>query len=245
MEKLDLIDVSIHEKDWKSFKKTAEQIELLILGIGVKYRIITKRIWAYLSALGIVLSVALGLILISTMEDMSAGLVVLIAGYVIFSFLSSKSIRYNDSLTKIKGKLNKENKNVLKQILKVSAAAAFFDALIRFIVMYITIPYQALMLVIGMVAPNFVVSKNGLLIAIPKGYDIGNLMSIGGYYASHSLSEEWEKTYYENSHRYEVTVINNMGCEQKLHSPDGKAFYDENGGYVGYSNDNGKTIIPD
>lgn len=245
MEKLDLIDVSIHEKDWKQFKKNAEQAELLILGIGVKYRIITKRLFAYLSALGIVLSVALGLILISTMADMSAGLIVLIAGYVIFSFLATKPIRYNDSLSKIKSKLNKENKNALKNVLKVSAAAAFFDALIRFVVVYITIPYQALMLAIGMVAPNFVVSKNGVLVAIPRGYDIGNLTSIGEYYASRSLIDEWEQTTYEKRHRYEATFINDMGCEQKVHSPDGKLFYGEGENYVGRSEDNGKTIIPD
>lgn len=38
MEKLDLTDVSIHEKDWKAFKKSATQEELLILGLGVKYK---------------------------------------------------------------------------------------------------------------------------------------------------------------------------------------------------------------
>ena len=49
MEKLDLTDVSIHEKDWKAFKKSATQEELLILGLGVKYKKIKSRPFAVIS----------------------------------------------------------------------------------------------------------------------------------------------------------------------------------------------------
>ncbi len=196
MEKLDLFDVSIHERDWKSFKKTATQEELLILGIGVKYRIIKSRILTYLSVLGMILSVVIGLLLIGT----DAGLIILIGGYLVFAFLATKSIRYNDSFSQIKRRLSKENKAALKSVFKVSAVAAFFDALFQLIIVYVTIPYQAVMLLIGMIAPNFVISKNGVLIAIPKGYDIGNLGAIGEYYASFSLFDDIEKTSYDNSH---------------------------------------------
>ena len=243
MEKLNLVDVSIHERDWKQFRKTATQEELLILGLGVKYRIIKSRPVAWISLLGIVLSVVIGLLLMMTMDDMSAGLVVLVVGYVVFSFLATKIIRYSDSYGQIRRRLDKENKKLLKNAYNVSAAADFFDAFVQLPIMFTTIPYQALMMGIGMIAPNFAVSKNGVLVAIPKGYDIGNLQSMSAYYASYSLLEDMEKTSYENNHRYVVTFTNSMGCEETVCSPDGIKFYKENGEYVGYSNDNGKTIV--
>lgn len=242
MEKLDLFDVSVHEKDWKQYRKSASQEELLILGIGVKYRLITKRLVSYLSALGIMLSVIIGLVLISSMEDMSAGLIVLVAGYAVFSFLATKFIRYNDSLSQINRRLDKENKAALKSVFNVSAAAGFFDGLVRALIMFITLPYQAVLMFIGMFAPNFVIAKNGVLIAIPKGYDIGNLASAGEYYASRSLLDDWRQTSYNENHRYKATFINDMGCEQTVYSADGKSFYTDGGSYVGQSDDNGKTI---
>lgn len=243
MEKLDLINVSIREKDWKEFRKNATQEELFILGLGVKYRIIRSRPIAWISVLGIILSVVVGLVLMNSMGDMSTGLVVLLAGYVVFSFLATKFIRFNDSYGKISKRLEKENRKLLKSAYSVSAAAAFFDSFVQLPIMFLTIPYQALMMLIGMVAPNFVISKNGVLLAIPKGYDIGDLESIGSYYASYSLLDDMEKTSYEKNHKYVATFTNGMGCEETVCSPDGVKFYKDNGEYVGYSNDNGKTII--
>lgn len=243
MEKLDLFDVSVHEKDWKQFKKRATQEELLVLGVGAKYRVIKQRLMSYLSALGIVLSVIIGVLLLPFSATSTVGFVVLIGGYIVFSFLATKAIRYNDTYSQIKWKLNKENKQVLKSVFKVPAFVAFIDALARYIIMWITIPYQALLILIGMVAPNFVISKNGVLLSIPKGCDIENLAEIGAYYASFSLLDEWEATSYENSHRYTGTFTNEKGVTQTVHSSDGKSFYDEGGNYVGHSEDNGKTII--
>lgn len=245
MEKLDLTDVSIHEKDWKAFKKSATQEELLILGLGVKYKKIKSRPFAVISLLGIILSVAVGLLLMQYLEDMSAGLIVLLVGYVLFSFIATKVIRYSDSFSQINRKLESENRKALKNAFNVSSAAAVFDALVQLPIMFLTIPYQALMMGIGMFAPNFVISKNGVLIAIPKGYDIGNLVAIGEYYASFSLIGDFEKTSYENSHKYTATFTNDAGCEQTIHSPDGKNYYYENGAYAGHSDDNGKTISKD
>lgn len=242
MEKLDLFDVSIHEKDWKQFRKSAAQDELLILGIGAKYRLISKRLISYLSALGILLSIIAGFVMISLLDMMSAGLIVLVVGYLVFSFLATKFIRYNDSYKQIYRCLDKENKAALKKIFKVSAAAAFFDALRNFFVVWLTIPYQAILMLIGMFAPNFVIAKNGVLVAIPKGCDIGNLAAVGDYYASRSLLDDWEQTSYEKSHRYTATIINNMGCEQKVHSADGVNYYFEDGSYAGHTDDNGNLV---
>ena len=243
MEKLDLINVSIHERDWKEFRKSATQEELLVLGLGVQYRIIKGRPIAWISMLGMILSVVVGLLLMEFMGDISTGLIVLVVGYVVFSFLATKVIRFNDSYKQICRRLEKENRKLLKSAYKVSSAASFFDTFVQLPIMFLTIPYQAIMMLIGMFAPNFVVSKNGVLIAIPKGYDIGNLESIGAYYASYSLLDDMEQTSYEKNHKYVATFTNSMGCEETVCSPDGVKFYKDNGEYVGYSNDNGKTII--
>ncbi len=241
MEKLDLYDVSVHEKDWKQFRKSATQEELLVLGIGVKYRLITKRLVSYLSVIGMILSVVIGLSMFFA-ASLEAGLIIAIAGYVFFAFLSTKYIRYSDSFGKIRKRLNKENRKALDAVFGYSAIIEFFDALGRLLLLYLTIPYQALMILVGMFAPNFVVAKNGVLIAIPTGCDIGNLAFAGSFYASRSLLEDWGETSYENSHKYTATFINDMGCEQTVHSPDGKSFYSEDGSFVGYSDDNGKHI---
>ncbi|MDE6613857.1 MAG: hypothetical protein K2K28_04830 [Clostridia bacterium] len=97
-------------------------------------------------------------------------------------------------------------------------------------------------MVIGMIAPNFVIAKNGVLIAIPKGCDVGNLAAVGEFYASRSLLDDWEQTSYEKSHRYTATVTNDMGCTQSVHSADGINYYFEDGSFAGRSDDNGKTI---
>lgn len=241
MVKMDLLDVSVDEKDWKQFKKTAAQEELLILGVGVKYRLVTKRIISYLAALGIILSVAIGLVLISALDDISAGLIVLVVGYVICSFLATKFIRYSDSYGKIKRKLDPENKKVLKELLKVSAAAAVFDEIVKLIIMYTTIPYQAILMFIGLFAPNFVISKNGVLLAIPRSCGLDNFETIGAYYASFSLFDEWE----EGRRKYKATFINDKGCEQTVYSPDKKEYYSSDWKHVGSSDDGGKTIKPD
>lgn len=257
MEKLDLYDVSVHEKDWKQFRKSASQDELLILGIGTKYRVISRRIISYLSALGIILSVVIGLMLF-TLGDANTGLIILIVGYVLFSFLATKFIRYSDSLSQITRKLDAENKEILKKIFAVSPALSFFDALVQFIIMMITIPYQALLMAVGMIAPNFAIAKNGVLVAIPKGYDVGNLGAVGEFYACCSILDEWEGYRHEHAAspaeegksekfdcyaRDEYTYTDSHGYEQTVYSSDGKEFYDIGGHYVG--SDGGKFTKKD
>ena len=198
IQKLDLEDVSIHEKEWKEFRKTASQEELLILAIGSKYRLRTSIIKSLLFAIGLVLSVVVGLCLLFST---TVGLVILIGGYLIFAFLSSKHIRYQDTFNQINRKLDKENKLYMKSVFKYSAGMTVLDIFLKFALMWLTIPYQALMLVLGMIAPNFTIAKNGVLVSVPKGYGLENLIDMGEYYKKYSLLDEMIETQ-KNSTNY-------------------------------------------
>lgn len=241
--KLDLYDASIDEKTWKQFKKTASQDELAVIAIGAKYRVAHSRIKNILFAIGIVLSVALfwptgGFSLI---------------GYPVFAFLSTKSIRYEDTLNQAYKKLNKEYKAFVDGYFNCGIIWTIIDIITKFGIFWLTIPYQAILLLIGAFAPNFVISKNGILVSIPNGYDVGDLGAVGAYYSGFSLidesianqsksSSQTEKTssptddYYKKD---EYTYTDSHGYEQTVYSSDGKEFYDAGGRYVGSSDENG------
>lgn len=240
--KLDLYDASIDEKTWKQFKKTASQEELAVIAIGAKYRVAHSRIKNILFAIGIVLSIALfwptgGFSLI---------------GYPVFAFLSTKSIRYEDTLNQAYKKLNKENKAFVDGYFNCGIGWTILDIIIKFCVFWLTIPYQAILLFIGTFAPNFVISKNGILVSIPNGYDVGDLGTVGAYYSSFGFIDEalanQSKTeqpaqsgspaddYYKKD---AYTYTDGYGYEQTVYSGDGKDFYDVGGHYVGSSDENG------
>lgn len=236
IEKVELEDVSIHEKEWKEFRKTASQDELFILGIGSKYRLRTGFVKSVIFAIGIVLSIVIGLALMAV--DISAALIILIAGYLVFSFLSSKHIRYQDTYNQIKRKLQGEYKESLKKVLNYPTWMSIVDGFLQFALMWLTIPYQALMLAIGMIAPDFVISKNGVLVSVPKGYGLDNLIAMGEYYKRASLLDELT----DRSQKKQYTFTNDYGTQQTVYSSDGKNFYDAAGAYVASSNDGGKTL---
>ena len=178
--KLDLYDTNVDEKTWKQFKKTATQDELTVIAIGAKYRIAHSRIKNLIYALGIVLSIALfwptgGWSLI---------------GYPVFAFLATKSIRYEDTYSQSYRKLGKENRAFVDGYFNSNVGLTIVDVIIKIVIFWITIPYQAILLLIGMFAPNFVISKNGILVSIPKGYDVGGLGAVGAYYESFSFIDE-------------------------------------------------------
>lgn len=237
MQKLDLQDVSIAGRDWRQFRKSATQDELLVLGVGTKYRVAKAR-WLMLVCLaGMIASVAIGVALIPS----SVGFVILVAGYLVSAFLATKYIRYTDSLSKIKWALDREHRAQLNTILKGNAFVEFIFALLSLVVMFITIPYQAIMLLIGAFAPKFEVSKNGVLIALPKGCDIGGLVSASAYYARLSLMDELVQNAYDESHRYTAKIHDEMGYEIELYSSNGREFRDDYG-HRYESDDNGRTF---
>lgn len=244
MNRRDFTDVSIHGKDWKNFKKTATQEELIVLGIGSKFRL-NSTLWTSLIwAVGIIVSVIVGIVLINTDDDPITGLIILIVGYLLFSFLSTKRLRYTDTYSEICGELNKENKKKINSILKPSFIKSFISVIINIILGLITIPYQFVMVIIGWIAPKFVISKNGVLITIPKGYGFENLAAIGEYYARQSLIDEMLDNSYKKNHKYEIEIIDDYGNTVKLHSADNIHFSDGSDGcYI--SDDGGRTVKKD
>ncbi len=222
---LDLYDASIDEKTWKEFKKTATQEELAVIAIGAKYRVAHSRVKNILFTFGIILSVAL---------FWPTGGYSLI-GYPVFAFLATKSIRYEDTLSQAYRKLNKEYKELVDGYYNCGVGWKILDVFIKLGVFYVTIPYQAIMLFIGTFAPNFVVSKNGILVSIPKGYDVGNLGAVGAYYQGFKFIDEA----LDNNKKYTGTAVVD-GYEVAVHSADDRTYYDGNGNC--YVKEGGKLI---
>lgn len=242
--KLDLYDTNVDEQTWKEYKRSAPQEELCILAIGAKYRIVHNRVQNLLFALGIILSIAL------FWPTGGWSLV----GYAVFSFLATKAIRYQDTYSQTYGKLNKEYKDFVDGFFVENVGLSVLDGFVMFATYIITIPYQAIMILIGTFAPNFVIAKNGILVSIPQGYDVGNLGAVGAYYASFNFIDEalsnmpepsapteetpsTEEAYtYEDSHGYSQTVYTHGGSDA----------YDAGGHYVGTvsGEGNGKKFTP-
>lgn len=228
---LDLYDTSIDEKTWKSFKKTATQEELAIIAIGAKYRLsnLKRRILNSIYFVAMILCFAL--IPVTVFQSLIA--------YPFIAFLATKSIRYTDTYTQSYNKIKKENRYLVDDYFNENVFLIIFDLIIYIGMFFITIPYQALMIGIGMIAPNFAISKNGILVSIPKGFDVGNLGAIGEYYSKFNMLDDMMETH-ESKKKY-YTYTNDMGCEQTIYTTNGKDFYTTNGTYVGNS-DNKKDL---
>lgn len=154
---LDLYDTSVDERTWKEFKREASQEELAVIAIGAKYRIAHSRIKNILYALGIILSIAIfwptgGWSLI---------------GYPVFAFLATKAIRYQDTYSQSYRKLSAEYKSFVDNCYNSSVWLTIVDGIVQFATFWLTLPYQAIMLLIGTFAPNFAIAKNGILVSIP------------------------------------------------------------------------------
>lgn len=244
---VELVDISMHESDWKAFRKTASQDELLLMAIGSKYRVGTYKKKAAIFALGLVASVGAGVGLIFG-GMMDIGLIVLAVGYLLFSFLSSKYIRYQDTYSQLCRRLTGDYKVAIKQAMPQYKVGGFLSTLLNLVLIYITIPYQAIMMMLGMIAPNFVAAKNGILVSVPPGCGLDDILGIYGYFKSASffdgvdfLLNDVEQTSYEHNHKYEVDITNDAGCRVTLHSADNRTFYDDNNNAY-ESDDGGRTV---
>lgn len=241
---LDLYDVSIQESDWKVFRKGATQEELAVLAIGSKYRLEAGRWKSLIFTIGIVLSIVIGIATFTA----DIGPVILIVGYLFFSFLATKTIRYSDTYDKCYGKLKSEARKEVKSYFHTPVGIVILDFFIQFVIGWITIPYQAIMMLIGLFAPNFVISKNGVLVSIPKGYDVGGLEAIGAYYASFKVTDEINHTMEENTRRSHPTrMVCENGSERTLEYYDYDAFngrdrYRDDTGRFWYTDDGGSSF---
>lgn len=245
--KLDLHDISIDEKTWKDYKKTASEEELAILAIGTKYRLsnLKRRILNAVSFIAMILCFAL--IPVTTFQSLIA--------YPFIAFFATKTIRYTDTYNQTYSKISKENRYLVDDYFNENTLLNIFDLIIYLGMFFITLPYQALMIGIGMFAPNFAISKNGVLVSIPNGYDISDLEAVGEYYRSFNFAEEFTEsiTKYNNSSssspssddtyykQDEYTYTDSFGYEQTAYSQNGKDFYDDGGKYIGSDGDKFKV----
>ncbi len=238
--RLDLYDVSIDEKTWKTFRKTASQEDLAIIALGAKYRIVHSRIKNIIFTIGMLLSI----LLFFVTEGYS------LIGYAVLVFFLTKSIRYQDTFHSAYFKLSKENKALVDSYFQSNVALIIFDTLTDLCIRFITIPYQAIMMLIGIIAPNFVIAKNGVLISLPNGYDIENLSAISDYYASFSFTDEVvaasEKSI-EEAKKHKVTYQSGADAitiDDRTESVAGIGLksYKDDFGREYLSNDDGKTL---
>lgn len=231
---LDLVDISVDEKDWRQIRKTASQEELMFMALGAKYRIGTYSGKAFLYAIGLILSLGIGLPLF-LFAGVDAGLVIAIVGYIAFAFLSTKYGRYSYTFDQVRKKLSKEYRRALDEEMKEYEPNFFLNFFLTLALLYLTLPFQAIMLMISMVAPKFYAAKNGVLITVPRGCELDNIIASYGYYESENLLaaaefllKDCEETSYEKWHKYEIEIKNEYGTKVKLHSADNITFYDDN-----------------
>ena len=226
MQKLKLKEISIPEKEWKEFRKQASEDELYILGVGVEYKLSKMIIPSIIYAIGLIVSIIAGIVIALTNEEPINGIIIMAIGYILFAFMCTKKIRYESTQGQIRKSISKEYVDSLNKMFISSRALSVIDFIVGIIILILTIPYQFLMMVIGIIAPKFVISKNGVLVAVPKGYGLEALELVGAYYSSISLFDEITMN---DSHKYEIEIINDMGCKSTLHSSNNKDYYDESG----------------
>ena len=95
--KLRLHDISIPEKTWKVFKNNAGEETMLILGVGVEYKLAKTRILSIICA--VVLIAAFIACVVSLAKDFifSDTAIVCLIVYVICAFLCTKKLRYEST----------------------------------------------------------------------------------------------------------------------------------------------------
>ncbi len=196
-------DVIVTEKDWKRFRKTASREEKATIAFGAKCRMsgVSYFIKAIISVLGAVASLAIGFsLLFGSLSSGFLGLFLIIGGYGFFSFLSSKLTGYQWTYFDCKYSLTKEEREYIKNVL---SGQNFFVRLLRFLVAWalliITLPYRLILTLIVLFIPpakNWAIAHGGdggVVVPIPKGYDIGNLAAMGEYYRSCTFGDAWDK----------------------------------------------------
>lgn len=253
--KLDLYDTIVYRSDWKAFRKRASQDELFALAVGSRYQLdgVKFYIRSLLGAVGGVLSIVLAFVLA---EDFSWFAVMGgVVGYCFFNLLASKQLGYADTLSECRRKLNRENRQLLKELFPDNILVIILRQLVLMLLTIVTIPYKFILMIIETFIPaarNWTVAHGGnagAVISMPKGCDIGGLAAMGEYYASQKLGDAVEQSLEEREAarvaKYQkYTYTDKYGVRQEAYSDDGRAFYSGTDRLkeVGTSEDGGKTI---
>lgn len=251
--KLDIVDTIVHQADWKAFRKRASQDELFALAVGSRYQLDGAKpfVKTFLAVAGAILAI----VLMVSMEFGQIGIIGGVAAFFACNLIACKQLGYYNALNDCRWKLDSEHSQLLKDLFPENIFVAILRWLFMILLMIITMPYQAILMLIEILIPaarNWTVAHGGnagAVISMPKGCDIGGLGAMGAYYASQKFGDVWDQ------HMQEVeaaklakfkkyTYTDQYGMTQEAYSDDGKTFYEGTNKLkeVGTSKDGGKMI---
>ena len=251
--KLDIVDTIVHQADWKAFRKRASQDELFALAVGSRYQLDGAKpfVKTFLAVAGAILAI----VLMVSMEFGQIGIIGGVAAFFACNLIACKQLGYYNTLNDCRWKLDSEHSQLLKDLFPENIFVAILRWLFMILLMIITMPYQAILMFIGVLIPaarDWTVAHGGAagaVISMPKGCDIGGLGAMGAYYASQKFGDVWDQ------HMQEVeaaklakfkkyTYTDQYGMTQEAYSDDGKTFYEGTNKLkeVGTSKDGGKMI---
>ncbi len=251
--KLDIVDTIVHQADWKAFRKRASQDELFALAVGSRYQLDGAKpfVKTFLAVAGAILAI----VLMVSMEFGQIGIIGGVAAFFACNLIACKQLGYYNTLNDCRWKLDSEHSQLLKDLFPENFFVAILRWLFMILLMIITMPYQAILMFIGVLIPaarDWTLAHGGAagaVISMPKGCDIGGLGAMGAYYASQKFGDVWDQ------HMQEVeaaklakfkkyTYTDQYGMTQEAYSDDGKTFYEGTNKLkeVGTSKDGGKMI---
>ena len=251
--KLDIVDTIVHQADWKAFRKRASQDELFALAVGSRYQLDGAKpfVKTFLAVAGAILAI----VLMVSMEFGQIGIIGGVAAFFACNLIACKQLGYYNTLNDCRWKLDSEHSQLLKDLFPENIFVAILRWLFMILLMIITMPYQAILMLIEILIPaarNWTVAHGGnagAVISMPKGCDIGGLGAMGAYYASQKFGDVWDQ------HMQEVeaaklakfkkyTYTDQYGMTQEAYYDDGKTFYEGTNKLkeVGTSKDGGKMI---
>ena len=251
--KLDIVDTIVHQADWKAFRKRASQDELFALAVGSRYQLDGAKLFVktFLAVAGAILAI----VFMVSMEFGQIGIIGGVAAFFACNFIACKQLGYYNMLNDCRWKLDSEHSQLLKDLFPENILVAILRWLFMILLMFITMPYQAILMLIEIVFPaarDWTVAHGGnagAVISMPKGCDIGGLAAMGEYYASQKLGDAVEQSLEEREAarvgKYQkYTYIDKYGVRQEAYSDDGRTFYSGTDRLkeVGTSEDGGKTI---
>lgn len=251
--KLDIVDTIVHQADWKAFRKRASQDELFALAVGSRYQLDGAKpfVKTFLAVVGVILAI----VIMVSMEFGQIGIIGGVAAFFACNLIACKQLGYYNTLNDCRWKLDSEHSQLLKDLFPENIFVAILRWLFMILLMIITMPYQAILMLIEILIPaarNWTVAHGGnagAVISMPKGCDFGGLGAMGAYYASQKFGDVWDQ------HMQEVeaaklakfkkyTYTDQYGMTQEAYSDDGKTFYEGTNKLkeVGTSKDGGKMI---
>ena len=251
--KLDIVDTIVHQADWKAFRQRASQGEVFALAVGSRYQLDGAKpfVKTFLAVAGAILAI----VLMVSMEFGQIGIIGGVAAFFACNLIACKQLGYYNTLNDCRWKLDSEHSQLLKDLFPENIFVAILRWLFMILLMIITMPYQAILMLIEILIPaarNWTVAHGGnagAVISMPKGCDIGGLGAMGAYYASQKFGDVWDQ------HMQEVeaaklakfkkyTYTDKYGMTQEAYSDDEKTFYEGTNKLkeVGTSKDGGRTI---